>query len=498
MLQAIDAWNNSNQNWIDISGDLRKKALQAGLSELNKLPKWYLDLVTAELDTAESLWLCVLDLEAQYEVDYPHLANALSHKKDFFLCQKVAKEYLLVNLFSHIKVVKPLLRAILLPDIDDNFLDFLFQQVSNSADWNVVDQNLHFWAAIWRYRPDRIWSWIESIYLEPSDDRAKSFTKWIMEIESTHDEMDSHHWPAWSKSDTLLKMLPDFIKLNLSESSIGVASEPVTMRYLRHDLAENLAESGDLKIAKQIIDLLEKDEIEPFRNILLNTLDRIKENYPKNIWIPLTPKGLWDYIEKDKHPIRNHEELFLLIKEMIEDIKLQIEGGEGNLKRLFWRDPKSKGDPLEPNVEENFQIIISNEIKKHPLAKKIIGVREIEISGGNEPDITIFYKTETGENIKLYIEMKRQMHQKLFAAIRTQLADKYLIDPDSKYGIYLVSWYGPKYYGPSNKTVTSECKQIPQNVFELQRCLQELCDQVSKERHDIEHILAVAIDTSLN
>ena len=499
VLQAIDAWSNNSQKWSDIPGALRKKALQAGLSELNKLPKWYLELVTEEIDTAaESLWLCVLDLEAQYEVDSPHLANALSHRKDFFLCQKVAKEYLLGNPDSHIKVVKPLLRAVLLPNLDDQFLEFLFQQLANSAEWNVIDQNLHFLAAIWRYKTDTIWSCIESNYLEPSKDRVKSFEKWIMEIESIHDEMDSHHWPAWSAPDALLKMLPDFMKLKLPESRFGVASEPVTMRYLRDDLLRKLAESGDLRIADKIIDLLEKDEIKPYSNILLSTVDRIKENHPKNVWIPLNPKDLWDYIEKDKRPIRNHEELFLLVQEMTEDLKLQIEGGEGNLKRLFWRDPKSKGDPLEPNVEENFQIIVLNEIKKHPLAKKIIGVREIEISGGNEPDITIFYKTQTGENLKLYIEMKRQLHPKLFTAIRTQLADKYLIDPDSKYGIYLVSWYGPKYYGMSNKTVASECKEIPKNSFELQRCLQELCDQFSNERQDIEHILAVVIDTSLN
>ena len=498
ILQAIDAWNNNGQKWGDISESLRRKALQAGISELNKLPDWYLELVKEEIDTTESLWLCVLDLESQYEMDFPHLANALSHRKNFFLCQKVAKEYMLKNPDAHIKVLKPLLRSIMSPNLDEQILGFLFQQVSNSADWNVSDQNLHFLAAIWRYKPDAIWSWIESNYLEPSGDRSNSFTKWVMELESIHDEMSSHHWPAWSDPDVLFKMLPDFIKLKLSEPRFGAAPEPVTMRYLRDDLLRKLEESGDLRIANKIIDLLEKDENKLYSNILLNTVDRIKENHPKNVWIPLNPKDLWDYIEKDKRPIRNHEELFLLIKEMINDIKLQIEGGEGNLKRLFWRDPKFKGEPLEPNVEENFQIIISNEIKKHPLAKNIIGVREIEISGGNEPDITIFYKTETGGNLKLYIEMKRQLHSELFAAIKTQLADKYLIDPDSKYGIYLVCWYGSEYYGPSNKAIASECKDIPQNAFELQKCLQEFCDRISNERQDVEHILAVVIDTSFN
>jgi hypothetical protein len=68
---------------------------------------------------------------------------------------------------------------------------------------------------------------------------------------------------------------------------------------------------------------------------------------------------------------------------MVNDIKEHIQAGEPNLKMLLW----TEDSPKEPRHEKSFQVAFFDQLHRHPLCKKIIGVRELEISGGKRPDI---------------------------------------------------------------------------------------------------------------
>jgi len=233
------------------------------------------------------------------------------------------------------------------------------------------------------------------------------------------------------------------------------------------------------------------------RNLLLHILERCKKNNPRDVWIPLFPKELWEFIERDNRPVRNHKELFDLALEIVNEIKVDIQSGDSNLRAVFWRDDVPKDDQQEPRKEETFQIIFFDKIKNHPLTKKILGFRDLKITGGNRPDILITCKNPKGEVIKLYIEMKRQCHDELITAIKDQLTDKYLIDPEARSGIYLVGWFGKDYYRKSNRAIEEALGEVPSNSGSLELSLQKLCDQIMAERDDIDGIRAVVVDLEI-
>jgi hypothetical protein len=154
---------------------------------------------------------------------------------------------------------------------------------------------------------------------------------------------------------------------------------------------------------------------------------------------------------------------------------------------LFWTDDGGK----KPRHEETFQVVFFDQLQHHPLSRKIIGVRELEISGGNNPDVLVACRTPQGEKIKVYIEIKRQQHDDLLKSPKDQLADEYLIDPEARNGIYVVGWFGPDYYGASGRILRDACGTVPNCAEALESCLQKICDNIAVQRHDIDAIRAV-------
>jgi hypothetical protein len=189
------------------------------------------------------------------------------------------------------------------------------------------------------------------------------------------------------------------------------------------------------------------------------------------------------------------------LRKIISDVKTEISVGEANLKAVLWknRGPNKKKKDWEPEIEENLQIITANEIKKHPILKnqRIVGGRELEVAG-NRPDIFMTCILPNGERAKIYIEIKRQQHPELLTAIDKQLAEKYLGDLEARYGIFLVGWYGTKFKLGAVKKLQEECGKKPETAQELEECLQRLCDEVARNKINIDGMKAIVIDVSQN
>lgn len=499
VLQAIDSWYGDNKvDWSTLSTSLKQTALQAGLSELNAFPHWYPDLVKKEESSSRELWLEILELEKDSTIEYPHLANLLFYNRDFEPCRNVGIEYLKSHPDIRIEVAKPLIKSALSENRSESILDFL--QVQGIGRINIAKEKdgLIFLAAAWRYRAKDIWDWIEKNYLAVSENRANAFMRWILAIEEIHPDFHNDIWPAWAKEEVLLSMLPDFLALKLPElPHEGTVTGPMQTRFLLNDCLNKIAESGSIKVIRGIISLLNRPDMTRHRNLLLHILERCRKANPRDVWVPLSPKELWEFIERDKRPVRNHKELFDLALEIVNEIKADIQSGDVNLRAVFWRDDIPKKNRQKPRKEETFQIIIFDKIKNHPLTKKIFGFRDIKITGGNRPDIAIVCKNPKGEVIKVYIEMKRQCHDELITAIKEQLADKYLLDPEARFGIYLVGWFGKEYYGKSQRAIKDAIGEFPSGPERLELFLNKICDQVAAERDDIDAIRSVLINLEI-
>jgi hypothetical protein len=116
----------------------------------------------------------------------------------------------------------------------------------------------------------------------------------------------------------------------------------------------------------------------------------------------------------------------------------EIEHGSGSGYRTFW-NVSGSGDQLQSPVVENdarsrLADLLNERLKPSGITAEIEG----HYSGGNRGDLKVIYKL-----MKIPVEAKRHFHPEVWTAPRTQLKEKYTIDPASEgSGIYLVFWFG--------------------------------------------------------
>ena len=142
------------------------------------------------------------------------------------------------------------------------------------------------------------------------------------------------------------------------------------------------------------------------------------------------------------------------------------------MKSLLWCENNTGWKAQD---ESALQIILAEKIRNHPIVinQRLVSGRELEV-GGNFPDIFITCILPSNKRSKIYIEVKRQQSRELLDAPSNQLAQKYLKDPEARYGLYLVGWYGKGRYSVSKKSLNEVCGEVPNTPQSLETCLQRL------------------------
>jgi len=205
----------------------------------------------------------------------------------------------------------------------------------------------------------------------------------------------------------------------------------------------------------------------------------------KSAWVALKPEDVKRVLREGLQPVRSPEELFKLVCELIEHIRSDIEGGEEDIRSILW-------DGDNPKVETEFQKMIARDLRQSIEANKhkIVSGRELEVAG-NRPDIFTTCILPGEKRARVFLEMKRQQFYEktkgcdasdVISSIRTQLIEKYLVDAETSYGIYIVGWYGQEYFG-SYKTKLKRLNRgrLPCSPSELEDLLQRIAgDEVAK------------------
>jgi hypothetical protein len=116
----------------------------------------------------------------------------------------------------------------------------------------------------------------------------------------------------------------------------------------------------------------------------------------------------------------------------------EIEHGAGSGFRTFW-NVWGKGDPLQSPVTENeARSRLRDRLNERLAPRGITAEIEGNYSGGKRGDLKVIYRS-----MNVPIEVKRHYNEEVWEAPKTQLKEKYAIDPGSGgYGIYLVFWFG--------------------------------------------------------
>lgn len=497
IVQAVNMWHQeSEESWPDISKSMRISALQAAITERDLPREWFDDLVNLEPAAFQAKAHEALRMENGK--GYHVFANDLAYKKGNQLYRQAAFSFLQANPDVKDEMLLPLAKASIADEYDKELVDFLWGLVEQRFTGEKNEIALNLLGIIWRYEPRSVWKFLDRNFLDCDLVREERFGKWIKALMLVHDSPHPAAWPAWTTNQHIMDMLPDLFcyfppdtdpsteKFNRGDRKIQHRSH---IGKLRVSALQLLAKSGTIESRDCIDNILNRDISKKSRDSLLLALDKWQEAYATRTWQPLSQEDLEAVLTKGKRPIQSHEDLFNLAVEMIEEIKDNILDGEADIATLFW-------DGNDPAHERKFQIYMFDRIKNHRLGSKIVSSREVEVKGGKQPDIKIQISLPSGKAAKVYIEIKLQKNQELFSAIKEQLADKYLRDPESRYGIYLVGWYGPNFWGPSKKKTNETYGCIPKTEQELEICLQNLADDVVRDIPGIKAIKVIVINLS--
>ena len=142
----------------------------------------------------------------------------------------------------------------------------------------------------------------------------------------------------------------------------------------------------------------------------------------------------------------NAADLLALVADHLDDFAAEISGGDENAWRGFWNED-SYGRPANPKPENSCRDVVMGALRAR-LHDRITVLVEARHAGNTRADLRVSYG-----GFAVPIEMKREGHPGLWAAVSEQLVAKYTTLPAAAgHGIYLVLWFGgyhiPK--GPSD------------------------------------------------
>ena len=157
----------------------------------------------------------------------------------------------------------------------------------------------------------------------------------------------------------------------------------------------------------------------------------------------------------------NAADLAALLVDRLADIHDEIRGGSTDSWRDFWNED-SHGRPTESKSENSCRDAILRGLRAC-LPPEVDASREGSYAAGTRADIRA-----ASDGFNVPVEIKKNSHDDLWSALRTQLIGRYTTDPaTSGHGIYLVLWFG------ADATKTSPAGTCPATPEELQEQLEQ-------------------------
>ncbi|WP_148294330.1 NACHT domain-containing NTPase [Azospirillum sp. B506] len=180
-----------------------------------------------------------------------------------------------------------------------------------------------------------------------------------------------------------------------------------------------------------------------------------RQRMVQKTWTPPTPSALLELVSRPlARLVRSGEELLGLILDSLSRLQVVLQG-ETPLARSLWNEAVDEdGEAAWSNKDENF---LSDLVKKH-LQEDIgrqgaVANREVEIRAsksadkGQRTDITVnavMRQAGMADPLTIatvIIEVKGCWHAEVMTAMETQLRDRYMVDTNCSFGLYLVGWF---------------------------------------------------------
>ncbi|AIQ12610.1 NACHT domain-containing protein [Paenibacillus durus] len=208
----------------------------------------------------------------------------------------------------------------------------------------------------------------------------------------------------------------------------------------------------------------------------------------RNKWIPPRAKDIILLADnKQKRLVQSGNELLVIILDALKKIQKRLHGTTPEVFLLWNNIDKNK---CRPRTENEFSDYIKVRLEDEIKGQGIILNREVEIQRtlgserGERTDIQVdaILPRDSGQYDKLtvIIEVKANWHSELFEAMKMQLADRYLREGKTSYGLFLVGWFASEKWDSND----SRKNKVPQCGFtETNNKLQVQANNLSENKN---------------
>jgi hypothetical protein len=188
---------------------------------------------------------------------------------------------------------------------------------------------------------------------------------------------------------------------------------------------------------------------------LKSNIKQAESLFRQNTWIPLEPRQLLA-LSRDQSTrwIQSGEQFLDVVIENLQKLDDELQGKSGSTPSAIdlWNEYliKEKDNKRQirhtPKDENRLSDYVERYLKQELVERNVFISRETQIRRGSFTDIYIESRSidsagELGEPISVVIEVKGCWHDELKTAMKNQLRDRYLVENDIKFGIYLVGQF---------------------------------------------------------
>ena len=175
-------------------------------------------------------------------------------------------------------------------------------------------------------------------------------------------------------------------------------------------------------------------------------------------------------------PPANAADLAALVTDRLEEIGAQIRNGNTDDWRQYWNED-SHGRATEPKPENSCRDALLSDLKQR-LPEDVDASPEGHYANDKRADIRVFCR-----GFQVPVEVKKDVHPKLWSALREQLIAQYVRDIDTDgYGIYLVLWFGQFGEPGRARLPPPPTGDLPRSPGELQERLEAMLARDEKRK----------------
>jgi hypothetical protein len=248
-----------------------------------------------------------------------------------------------------------------------------------------------------------------------------------------------------------------------------------------HGLVNQLSASPAEAATQALRELAQHDAMQSY----LDDLNHALANQEERRRIFLYRQPAWDEMLKtlSNGPPANTADLHALILDHMADLAKEIGNANTDMFKRFWNEDSYRRI-VDPKPEESCRDALVDLLKPRLSPLGLHVEPEGHLALDKRADMAVF-----GHEMKIVIELKRDYHAEVWAAVGNQLDRLYTRDSQSQgHGVYGVFWFGPK--RPSNMPLPP-CGARPVSAADMAQKLTEII--TSEKWHKI---AAVVLDVS--